>query len=411
VVLLVTEQVLLRPWCICELVTAVSHNIPITVVKVTEGTLPDLKRLKEGLDLLLTFKYARKIFSDNDIKKASVHLMFEAILLKPQLEFCVSGAHGQLVDQFEKIHRSACGVEAGGNNKKKYVAETPQQQSTQSTPVPLAQVPALVPLPKLLPPIVNKGDENLAATKIQAIQSKAKVVPDLSQSKDHHTGMPALRKLLRSSAQSSGVETFIIHNHCVAARIIQVMALRDESKTKLALEQDVYSTEKSALAVLRSSSTVVVLLTGGFLDNAEKLVQLAIAHRENKHLVPVIVETANATLSFSFPDDRWYLQDLPDIHARNQAIFDEFSVPAVALAEAVQTLLLKIAPRFSENESGRVQRASIRTIISRIEEPANSNEFDSHHGDDAFIFAGDQHRTNRQQGSVSIKDKVASLKF
>ena len=34
-----------------------------------------------------------------------------------------------------------------------------------------------------------------------------------------------------------------------------------------------------ALAALRESGTVVVLLTAGVLDNPKKLVQLAIAHR------------------------------------------------------------------------------------------------------------------------------------
>ena len=65
VVLLATEQVLLRPWCICELVTAVGHKIPITVVKVGDAPLPDIQRLQEGLDLLLTFKCKCSFLYDN----------------------------------------------------------------------------------------------------------------------------------------------------------------------------------------------------------------------------------------------------------------------------------------------------------------------------------------------------------
>jgi hypothetical protein len=149
-----------------------------------------------------------------------------------------------------------------------------------------------------------------------------------------------------------------------------MMALRDESKTRLDLEQDSTSSAASAVS---GSTVVVVLLTGGFLDNAHTLVQLAIAHQKDKHLVPVIVETANTTWSFVFPDDKWYLKDLPEIHARNKATFGTFGISVVTLAEAIQTLLLKIAPRFSENESGRLQRASIRTIISRIKEPIDYN--------------------------------------
>ena len=103
----------------------------------------------------------------------------------------------------------------------------------------------------------------------------------------------------------------MIHDHCTAARVIQLMALRacDGKTARLLLEQDCtvngssgsesnisntsnisdssdssdnsdsFSNSVPALATLRGSDTVVVLLTAGVLDNPKKLVQLAISHR------------------------------------------------------------------------------------------------------------------------------------
>ena len=53
------------------------------------------------------------------------------------------------------------------------------------------------------------------------------------------------------------------------------------------------------------------------------------------------------------------------IYQRDAATYKAHHVPLVNLATAIQELVMKLAVRFTENESGHSQRASIISVVNR----------------------------------------------
>jgi hypothetical protein len=79
----------------------------------------------------------------------------------------------------------------------------------------------------------------------------------------------------------------------------------------------------------------------------------------------VTTRPADPDETFVFPDDTWYLQKLPVLYQRDAATYKAHHVPLVNLATAIQELVMKLAVRFTENESGHSQRASIISVVNR----------------------------------------------
>jgi hypothetical protein len=76
-------------------------------------------------------------------------------------------------------------------------------------------------------------------------------------------------------------------------------------------------------------------------------------------IIPLIIDTADPKGAFTFPDDMWYLQSLLELYAHNAAIYKAHNVTLHKLADAIQALRMKLAVKFTENESARTQKASI----------------------------------------------------
>jgi hypothetical protein len=162
------------------------------------------------------------------------------------------------------------------------------------------------------------------------------------------------------------------------ARVIQTMIGKMASDVRVVLQEDEESGGEEMGEMIQAKTTmaevqaevkqvyaVLVLLTSGLFECAPAMLRLVAAMESMKKIIPIIIDTADPDHAFQFPTDEWYLQQLPALYARDAVFYKEHNIPLDNLAETIRAMLMKLAVRFTENESGHAQRASIRTVVDR----------------------------------------------
>lgn len=135
---------------------------------------------------------------------------------------------------------------------------------------------------------------------------------------------------------------------------------------QLHLHQDLE--EFSSFDKIETSRNVVVLLGKDMFSIPMVVAQLVAAYKQpNANLAPVVIHASDGT-SFDFPSASFYWEELPDMFFQ---IMDDLNRMQMKISlrdtkDAIQDMLQKIAVHMTMNESGRVQRASIRALVDRL---------------------------------------------
>ena len=76
---------------------------------------------------------------------------------------------------------------------------------------------------------------------------------------------------------------------------------------------------------------------------------------------------------FEFPYKSFFNDKLPDIYAESAIKYRDANVSPTDMKFALQNMFSKIAVTFVETESGKAQRAAIRSIADRLKAPGAKN--------------------------------------
>ena len=179
------------------------------------------------------------------------------------------------------------------------------------------------------------------------------------------------------------------------AQIIKVMLQNFRPDINMEIDND-HQEEAERIAYNTTSMDrcygVMVLLSKGILECAPAMVKLVSAVNSGKRIVPINIDPSNPENAFVFPDDSWYLQKLPVLYQADADIYKAHSIPLDSLAAAIQELVMKLAVRFTENESGHAQRASIISIAQRYLSRTSESKMDAEH-ETAGIQVSHRHET------------------
>ena len=305
VMVLITKSIIFRPWCLCEIHTALVHGIPLTLVQINqEEELPSEQKYRDYVAYLFKQVRFRKIFEDHSITE----------------------------DSLMQVHKTLA----------------------ESAFLPSASVKTLVV--DATSEMFSDQCDTLVNTLPPEVRPNGKLVPrDRSRKKFGVT-----------------VNCVCIHEprQATVARIIKRMIPKLAPGVTVMIPEDTpqgkdgrsLRTEKGQV---QKADAVVVLLSKGVLRSASATVRLVEVIKSKKTLIPIIIDPADPDNAFTFPDDTWYLEQLPDLYVQDEATFNEHGVSLDMLAESVREMLMKLAVRFTENESGHAQQASIKTIVDR----------------------------------------------
>lgn len=166
------------------------------------------------------------------------------------------------------------------------------------------------------------------------------------------------------------------------AQIIKVMLQNFRPDINMQIDSD--HQEQAEQVAYNSTSMdrcygVIVLLSKGVLECAPAMVKLVSAVNSGKRIIPINIDPSNPENAFVFPNDAWYLQKLPVLYQADADIYKAHNIPLDSLAAAIQELVMKLAVRFTENESGHAQRASIISIAQRYLSGTSGSKMHAEH--------------------------------
>ena len=83
-------------------------------------------------------------------------------------------------------------------------------------------------------------------------------------------------------------------------------------------------------------------------------------------------------------------------------------MPLDNLADAIQAMVMKLAVRFTENESGHAQRASVRTLVERYMSKGRNRRPAGHEQATAGVMISRRHEAQNNQVMPVNDDPLVS---
>jgi hypothetical protein len=199
-----------------------------------------------------------------------------------------------------------------------------------------------------------------AITKASGLETETEKLSRVARKSLKKTKSPAA-KLCSVNSFHGGVRVAFVHlrpSNSTTARVLQQMFTQQQSNIDVLLPED-------GMTSIGACNRVVVLLSRGIFEDFDCMYMLCEACKYRKKIVPVLLESPNTAVAFSFPDEDWILQQMPYIFTHNEKLWKIHGISMADIAKAIQTVSGIIALKFPENESGRVQRTVVKTLISR----------------------------------------------
>jgi hypothetical protein len=247
-VVVFTRELIFRPWCLCEIHTALSRAMPITMLDVHAAngggvSLPTESEFSDYVDYLFNQNRFRKIFDDNHVTQQSLLHMFQHIAASPMVTVDCSSASQSWEDSVGELMKSLSNGDAAF--RKSLVAK---KSSSRAKGGPSCRRVVAVFTPQTA----------VMARVIQTMLHKAK--PNVNVVIEHEA-----TEVVAIDGQA-GADT-LPSSYSAAAEPIY-----------------------AARAAVRESYGVLVLLTKGLLECAPAMVQLVTAVESGKRIMPIIID-------------------------------------------------------------------------------------------------------------------------
>lgn len=235
------------------------------------------------------------------------------------------------------------------------------------------------------------------------------VSPELSQK-----GLRCSMKI--SKRQTTATKCIGVYDkgYTAMGRVISVMLPKLDPGLHLMIQEDTPQSndeheqlvaEQKAVA---ESDGVVIILTKGLFRSTSAMIKLCRAIESAKMIIPIMLDPADSDEIFVFPDDTWYLRTLPSLYKEHADTYKAHHIPLDNLADAIQAMVMKLAVRFTENESGHAQRASVRTLVERYMSKGRNRRPAGHEQATAGVMISRRHETQNNQVMPVNDDPLVS---